>query len=251
MPSAAKRPRRQELLDRADLPVEEAARALRDLRRVNRVLLSGWTLCRVLVPALDRGPRQPWIADLGTGAGDVSGRLAARARRTGYEPTIVGVDRKLAHLLLGRRYDPRQRRVVADVEALPFDDGGLDWTVSNLLLHHFDRETGRRVLTEASRVARRGAVTVDLRRSRLASLLARLVLPLLRVGRVASYDGRISIDQAWDVAEVAEVATGLGVRELRRRFPFRFSLKLSAGQPVSTDPSPPAAVRTRPPSPPR
>ena len=59
------------------------------------------------------------------------------------------------------------------------------------------------------RVARAAAVIVDLRRSRLAPLLFRPLAALLRMGPVATYDGLVSLDQAWTAAEVERLAAGL------------------------------------------
>ncbi len=67
---------------------------------------------------------------------------------------------------------------------------------------------------------------VDLRRSRLAAALFRLLERLLAMGPVARYDGRLSLAQAWTPAEIDELCAGMPVRELKRRFPFRFSLVL-------------------------
>ena len=235
--------RRGEIMDRLDLPAADAERALRDLRRVNRMTLGAGSLVRSLLPRLaeadERGEAgEPQsVADLGTGSGDAAEALSRAALETGRPLRVVGVDRKLSHLLVGRDQGTEQLRVVADVAALPFRDGALDWTVSTLLLHHFDGDESRAVLAESVRVSRRGSLTVDLRRSRLAPALIRLVLPLLRVGPVAYYDGKVSIDQAWSLDEAADLAAGFEALELRRRFPFRFSLLLAGRQPDDNIPS--------------
>ena len=44
------------------------------------------------------------------------------------------------------------------------------------------------------------------------------------MGRVARYDGLVSLAQAWVETDVKRLAAGMPVVELRRRFPFRFSL---------------------------
>ena len=60
----------------------------------------------------------------------------------------MGCDQKLSHLLYGRRRGHRQLRVVARAEELPFADGAVDWALSSLLLHHFDRAANLRVLAD-------------------------------------------------------------------------------------------------------
>jgi SAM-dependent methyltransferase len=215
--------RRAEIMDRPDLPAAEAERALLDIARVHR-----WTgigaVTRVVLPRL--APGRHSLLDLGTGGGHVPDRLARRASRRGVELAVVGIDRKLAHLLAGRRFGTRQGRVVADAAALPFRDAAFDWSLSTLFFHHFEAAANRRVLAEMRRVVRRAAIVVDLRRSPLAVAAARLVLGVLGVGPVARHDGQLSVQQAWTLAEVKRLLAGEEVEEVARRWPFRFSLVL-------------------------
>lgn len=229
--SRAERPLEPELLD-SPLPLGEARRALRDLDRVNRWTLGLGGVCRTLLPRL-AGDGRPGegrlLLDLGTGAGLAPVEVARRARSRGVALGVVGVDRRLAHLVVGREMGRSHPRVVASVEALPFRDGAFDWTMSHLVFHHFGGDDNRRIVGEMLRCSARGSVVVDLRRSRLAEFLIRLLFPFLRIGRVATSDGILSARQAWTVDEVAELAAGAGwtVSELRRRFPFRWSLVLT------------------------
>ena len=115
--------------------------------------------------------------------------------------------------------------MVADTTALPFRDGAVEWSFSTLFFHHFDEEENRRVLAGMVRVSRAGAVVIDLRRNRLARwLLVYLRLPLFGASELTRHDGRVSMERAWSIPEVRRLAEGFEVAELRRRFPFRFSL---------------------------
>jgi len=222
-------PLQAELMDGISLSLPATERALADLDRLNRMLFGYHATCRALVPRITKGPRCQVLIDLGTGSGRVSMNLKQVALREGVLLRVVGVDRKLSHLLYGRRHDTSQSRVVADAEALPFRSTSADWTYSNLLFHHFTSEENRRILEEMQRVSRRGAVVVDLRRALCARGLIRLLLPLFRIGEVASSDGKLSTDQAWCLEDVRQIVVDLPVQELRRRFPFRFSLVLQGG----------------------
>lgn len=223
--------RAAELMDLPDLAPADDRRALAELDRATRWLLGGGPVVRTLLPHL-RPPRaasrRALLVDVGTGSGFTSRLLARAARRAGVELVVVGVDRKLAHLVAGREQGIAQLRVVADAACLPLGARAVDWSLSTLFFHHFDAAENLGILAEMRRVARAGVAVVDLRRSRMSALLVRLLLPLLGAGPVTRHDGRVSVAQAWSLDEVARLASGLPVRELRPRFPFRFSLVLAA-----------------------
>ncbi len=234
---------RRERMDDPDLPLPEVERALADIGRVHR-FTGREALTKALAGRLRDGA---WLLDVGTGTGTVPERLA---RDLGLGTlTVIGVDNQLRHLAIGRRQGFRQHRVVASADALPFADDAVDWSTSTLFLHHFDTAECRRALAEMARVARCGVAASDLRRSWLGSTLARLLFRVLRLGPVARYDGGVSIDQAWTLEEIAELLGPFRIVELRRRWPFRFSL---VAIPLSAPgPAPPAADRSRPPRAPR
>ena len=225
-----------EKLDEPDLPYEEAERSLRDLDRVNRLLLSALPLKRTLLPRLGQWDRPRLVLDVGTGMGEVARNLARAAARRGAPLRVVGVDSKLRHLVIGRAAGAPQLRVVADATALPFRDGAVEWSFSTLFFHHFDEEANRQVLAGMVRVSRAGAVVIDLRRNRLARwLLVHLGLPLFGASELTQHDGRVSMERAWSIPEVRRLAEGLEVAELRRRFPFRFSLVVEGRTRTITD----------------
>ncbi len=223
-------------MDRPDLEPDATRRALWDLERVTRWSGGLLPVLRTLLPRIAAGPRRQRLLDLGTGSGQVPAAIAAAAARRGVELRCTGCDRKLSHLVFGRRRGHRQLRVVAAAEALPFADRSFDWSLSTLLLHHFDAGGNRRVLAEMRRVARRGAVVIDLRRSRPAIALFELLALLLRLGPVAYYDGQVSLRQAWTAREIERFGDGLPVVELRRRFPFRLSLVIAPDRVPGAEP---------------
>ena len=224
------RSRLPELLDQSSLSLAETEAALSDLDRVTQWLWGLPPLYRTLLPRLSRGPPTPWILDIGTGSGFVPSALAHKLRLLEIGSHCIGVDRKISHLLFGRKVGHRFLPVVAEAKALPFRDGAVHWSMSTLFFHHFDAEKNRWILAEMQRVASEGAVVVDLRRSGVAVLLLKIVLPILGAGSVARADGRLSLCQAWTISEVQNLLKDRLVIELRRRFPFRFSLVLPARQ---------------------
>lgn len=216
-----------EILDRPGLAPSVVERSLVELARVNRWLLGHRPVRRTLLPRIVAGPPVQRLLDVGTGSGDVAAGLARRAARRGRRVVVVGVDRKLSHLVVGRRLGRRQLRVVADARALPFRDGAFDWSLSTLFFHHFDAPANRAILAEMRRTACRGVVVVDLRASRLGRWLGRLLIPLLGVGPVTRHDGRVSLARGWRLGTVERLVANLPVVELVRRFPFRFALVLA------------------------
>lgn len=216
-----------ELMDSPTLGFDETQRALTDLERINRWTLGLMAARRALKPHLVENGRRRTLLDIGTGSGQLSAALARDSLRHGIALRVIGLDYKLTHLVIGRRSGHEQLRVVASAEQLPFRTGAVDWALSNLFFHHFDPSENLRIGAEMLRVCRRAALIIDLRQSVLARLLARLVLPLLGAGRVASYDGKLSADQAWPLVRIQELADAHETWVLRKRFPFRFSLVMA------------------------
>lgn len=220
-----------ELMDQATLPLADTHRALADLDRIHRWLLGCHAVRRALLPRMKIEPVEQTALDLGTGSGQVANGVVDCARRHGITLRIVGVDRKLSHLVYGRRRGIPQLRVVADARQLPFGDQTIDWCISNLFFHHFTHDHNHRIVTEMQRVAKGGTLIVDLRRSWLARRLIDPMLRLLGVARVALHDGQASISTAWSLDEVSQFLDGQEPVELRHRFPCRFSLVLGPAHP--------------------
>ena len=214
-----------EQMDGDHLSYEETRRALRDLRRVNRWLWGYPSVVRSLLPGLRTGQR---VLDVGTGSGDVAAAVYRAAQRRGTELRMVGVDFKLGHLAIGRQWHPKQLRVVAAADALPFAVGAFDHTFSSLFFHHFGSESNAAIVAEMRRVSRVRAVIVDLRRSLLLRLVISPLLCLLGAGPVATFDGRASVACAWPLSKVRSFRSR-APGEVRRRFPFRFALTLPGG----------------------
>ena len=255
-----------EHLDRADLAPQARREALRDLRRVNRLLFGRTAAVRAVLreladarhrglphrgkvavapmdtataagvaappppPAEPAGAARRRLLDVAAGAGDVGAAVRRSAARRGVPLDVVALDRELQHLLLGRRWGDVERAVVARAEALPFADGSFDIALSTLFFHHLDWEGKAAVAAEMLRVCRRAALIVDLRRSRWAGAAVRVLFPLLGIGRLAREDGLVSIARASSPAEwrrfLAAADPARRGAELERRFPARISIVL-------------------------
>jgi SAM-dependent methyltransferase len=90
------------------------------------------------------------IVDLGCAAGAITHYLST------FGCDVVGVDAEERAVEKARQLFPQLEFVVADVAALPFDDGSFDKAVAADLVEHLDDETFDRMLAELRRVLRPG-----------------------------------------------------------------------------------------------
>jgi ubiquinone/menaquinone biosynthesis C-methylase UbiE len=191
-----------ELLDSPAVDPAALADNLRDLRQVDRYLGGTALIWRYLLPMLRRLPgRSATLLDVATGGADGPRRLSERAQSAGYDLRPVASDRLLAALRLARASGARFPLIQHDALAIPFCDGGVDFVTCSLALHHFEPDAAVALLRELKRVARRGAIVVDLRRSWPAYWGARL-LALGPWHAMARHDGPLSVLRAYTLDEV-------------------------------------------------
>jgi len=218
-----------ELLDQGDLPAEEIEKSLADIRFVNRFWGGHRTAEAAALRLLEAGgPRRTSLLDLGSGTADVSLAVARRAGKAGISVRLVALDRQLAHLTATRRVERARtpELVAGDALALPLADGSFDWVFSSLFLHHLSPEENVLVLREMARVARCGLFVLDVRRHRVARWIVGILGPVFFRSAVSVADGCASVEQAYTIEEVAEMARSAGLArfELRRVLPFRLEL---------------------------
>lgn len=222
-----------ELLDRGDLPQEEIEKSLADIRFVNRrwggLRTAQTAALRMLEP---EDSRRTTLLDLGSGTADVSLAVVRQARRRGISVRVVALDVRLAHLCAARRVSGSRtpELIAADATSLPIADRSVDWVFSSLFLHHLSPEENIHVLREMARVARRGLFVVDLRRHRVARWIVGILGPIFFRSDVSVADACTSVEQAYTIDEVAEMArsAGLAPFEIRRVSPFRLVLSARA-----------------------
>lgn len=203
-----KRSLEPELLDREIPPPELLARVLGYLRFVNR-RLGGLAL---FVRFFERIRDPVTVLDVGAGNGDLVRDLAARL------PQIrpVALDRSEAMLASGGR---EVARVRGDALRLPFREGGVDYVISNLFLHHLSDEEAVAALRECGRVARRGLLINDLRRAWGGYVWIRLFT--LWANPYVKVDGPLSVRRAFTPEEIRTLARRAGLDWVRvERAPY-------------------------------
>jgi SAM-dependent methyltransferase len=224
IPSARTWARRSaELLDDPAADGGEVLASLGDVVRVNR-LFGGVraALARLDEFFRDEDPaRTLSLLDVGTGLGDIPVAAARRARRHGLTLRLVGVERHPAAARAARNRHGLAL-LLADAGRLPFRDGAVDFVLCSQLLHHFDGAAATRLVAELDRVARRGVVVSDLRRSALAAAGLFLVSFPLRFHPATRRDGVVSVFRGFTPRELGAVCRSAGVAaRVRRHAGFR------------------------------
>ncbi|CAN5195838.1 class I SAM-dependent methyltransferase [soil metagenome] len=213
-----------------DAPEQDAAdldRALAGLRGVNRWL--GGT--RVVLTHLRRMLRRAGagthsLLDVATGSADIPLVLASTFPRL----EIVATDAHGRTLELARRQvgdHPRIRVEPADALDLPYSDKTFDFALCSTALHHFEPPEAVQALGELARVASRGIIVNDLRRSPLNLLGAKLLaVTVWRHNRLTRHDGPLSVRRSYTPTEMALLAQAAGLQRGRvyTHLPFRHAL---------------------------
>jgi ubiquinone/menaquinone biosynthesis C-methylase UbiE len=203
-----------ELLDRPDHDLGALADNLRDLRALDRYLGGTALTWRALLPMLRAQPPQTSATLLDVASGGAEGpRILARlARRQGYTLRPLASDRLADVLRLARQFGARFPLIQHDALAIPLPDAAVDFVTCSLALHHFEPPAAVALLRELCRVARRGVVINDLRRSRPAYWGARL-LALGPWHAMARHDGPLSVLRAYTLAEARALVEQAGLAD--------------------------------------
>jgi SAM-dependent methyltransferase len=204
---------RRELLDGDDIAPAELRRNLHDMAMLNRMAGGIGVSVRAVDRLLD-GDRSRPVLDVGAGFGDFA-RALVRDRSV----RVVLADTRSDVLDIARlrsRGIPHIEFVQGDARELPLPDAAVSVAHASLLMHHLDPLDVTRALREMRRVATRGVVINDLRRSHLA--LAMTALPVLALSRspVTRHDGVLSARRAYTLPELDDLAAEAGLRPVAR-----------------------------------
>lgn len=201
---------RAELMDEPGLDPVELAGNLRDIRRVNK-LLGGTSIILRHLPSLlaSAPPSQPLtLLDLATGSADIPIAIANWAVRRGLQIEIVASDYSEEMLANARRELVGRRGIELarhDARAVGFPDDAFDVVVCSLSLHHFSPDDAVQVLREMKRLARRGFILNDLRRSRPGYAAARLAAMTTTRNRLTRHDAPLSVQRAYTPDELRDL----------------------------------------------
>jgi ubiquinone/menaquinone biosynthesis C-methylase UbiE len=206
-----------ELLDGAELDRAELRTNLREMAMLNRLPGGVSTSVGAVLGSLN-GRADASVLDIGAGSGDFA-RLLARRRSV---RVVVG-DSRAEVLDIARRNLARTSGIdflKADVGALPLPDRSVDVVHASLLLHHLAPDEAVKAFREMRRVAREAVVVNDLRRGRLAYLMAVAPVYAFTRGRYTRLDGPASARRAYTLHELDSLAAEAGLTVVRRTVPW-------------------------------
>lgn len=210
-----------ELIDLPSTPWEDVLQGMRDVQRINELLLTYPILFQSFLRQVRWPTDRPLrVLDVATGLADIPRALVGLARRLGHPIEVVGLDlnpRILAMAAETVKACPEIRLVEGDALALPFEDGHFDWAMCHLALHHLPLDGHLRFMRELDRVIRPGGGILlgDLERSYANLWVARPFLTLF-TSHVARHDGIVSIENALDATEIEALVASSGLNYLHR-----------------------------------
>jgi SAM-dependent methyltransferase len=188
----------------------------------------------IVLRALERW-RRSWPAgtslrllDVGTGAADIPRAILAWARSVGVDMSVTAIDSAPDVVAAARE---RSRGVpgisieLAGLADLAASGRQFDYVTASLFLHHVSPARTAEALVALDRLAARGVVISDLRRSWLA-LAGVGLLSYVAGNAVVRHDGPLSVRRAFTVEELRALAAECGLDYLAARSegPFRVSL---------------------------
>lgn len=219
-----------ERIDTGDYTSEEYERFLREIRFINQRLGDRNALENTLLADIKkRGLKEFSVLDVGAGTGELLSVTADFAKKSERRAHLTGLDlndRAVLEIAAASRTYPEIAAVRGDALRLPFADGTFDYSICSLFAHHLPDRQIPTVLSEMSRVARRGIVVIDLERRFIAWVLYQLFCASFRISPLVRQDGSLSIRKGFRVREFEEISAKLRLKRARIRLarPYRVIL---------------------------
>jgi len=191
---------------------EELEESLADIRAVNRYLGDLGAILKHL-SSMTAGCDSFTLLDIATGSADIPVAIVQWARKKGVRVAITAVDINPQTVEVARKRTagyPEIEVSVADGLALPFPDRNFDFVLCSKTAHHFTDMDVVRLISEMLRVAGRGYILMDLRRSWIAYALICLLTRIFTRNRLTRSDGPLSVLKAFTPLELANLASTAG-----------------------------------------
>lgn len=217
----AERATEEELMDRPDCDERRLVRTLDQFHDINRLFSRVRGLLKRTVLA-DMVPGRDYrLLDLGAGACDIPVWLLGEAGRRGLSLAVTAVDADPRVVRYARkRYGDVGGLGIVEADALDLDAlAPFDYLFANHFLHHLPAAAIQKLLADARRLAGRGFVISDLRRSPWSYLGFSIFARIYRDSFTRA-DGLISIRKGFTPEELRRLA-GDTPAEVRTALPGR------------------------------
>jgi SAM-dependent methyltransferase len=192
--------------------LEELEGTLADIRVVNRYLGDRPAILKHLA-AMAKGLSGFTLLDIATGSADLPIAIVEWGRRNEVRTAITAVDINEQTVEIARSHAacfPEIRVEVADGLRLPYPDKSFDFVVCSKTAHHLSNEDAVRLVAEMLRVARKGYLLMDLRRSWIAYALICMLTRIFTRNRLTRYDGPLSVLKSFTAPELSALARDAG-----------------------------------------
>jgi 2-polyprenyl-3-methyl-5-hydroxy-6-metoxy-1,4-benzoquinol methylase len=229
-----------ELMDTVGYPAPVLRRALAFLELTNRRFGGAAVILRKLETwsvGWDR-KRPIRILDVGTGSGDIPLSIVRWARERGFELKVTALDSTASVSEIARelvRREPAIEVVLGDLFELACGEERFDYVIASLFLHHVRPDRAIEALRACDRLAVRGLIISDLRRT-WPSLMAVTFISLLAGNFVVRHDGPLSVRRAFRVRELCDLAVSAGLPYVVARDEPWFRVSLAGEKRGGEDP---------------
>jgi SAM-dependent methyltransferase len=196
-----------ELLDNPEIDPVLLRENLRDIRRVNRLFGGVAAIVRHLPALVEQVPHQRLVSilDLATGSADIPLAISRWARELDRPVRIVASDVSGEILTVARERTASDSAITIerfDARHVPLPDASFDIVLCSLALHHFSPQDAMMVLREMDRLATRGFILSDLRRSRAGYLGTLAGSRVFARNPLTRHDAPLSFQRAYSPAEL-------------------------------------------------
>lgn len=223
-----------EFCDRPDLTEAEVRDVYRQLARINRLLHTADSFEEPLARLLGEARSQNVnLLDLGGGDGAMGRSIEEWAQTRGWNWRVTSVDSSYAALSLGTG----ERRIVADVCALPFADESFDVVFASQMTHHLSNDEVVQHFAEAWRVSRDILCIFDAHRNAFALGFICAILGALGFSREFRSDAALSVRRGWRVPEWRLLAAKAGIPNTIINIQHGARIRLLARKHVAASPS--------------
>ena len=210
-----------EMIDDENQPYSDFRASMKDVQNANRFLGGTYVVKKQVLRWLREekknslnSDRAITFLDVATGSADLPKAILKAASREELQASVIGLDYSVPILRFAREEVGSEQNIHllrGDAFNLPFANSSIDYVLCSLAFHHWGFERSVDALREMERVAKRGWLVNDLRRSKSAWRLFKIVSQLAGMNRMTKHDGPASILRSYSLPEFHAMPQALGL----------------------------------------